>query len=72
MNMEVKVELSTRKPIIVNNLASVSVIPINLLPPTKKGSAAFKRNQARLDTRNNRDEQLMSKSHLPNNLFVYI
>ena len=68
MNMGMKAEISTRKPIIENNLASVSGIPINLPPPTKKGSAVFKRNQIRLDTRNNVDEQLMSKLHLPNDL----
>ena len=68
INMGVKAILSTEKPIIVNNIASVSGLPINLPPPTKKGSAAFERNQARLDTRNDADEQLMSKSHLSNKL----
>ena len=46
----------------------MSGIPIDLPPPTKKGSVSFKRNQAHLDTRNDADEQLMSKSHLLNNL----
>ena len=68
MNIGVKAEISTMKPIIVNNLASVSRIPINLPLLTKKGSATLKRNQIRLDTRNNANEQLMSKLHLPNDL----
>ena len=68
INMGVKANFSTRKSILLNNLASVSGLPIDLPPPTKKGSALFKRNQTRLDTRNDADEQLMSKLHLPNNL----
>ena len=46
----------------------MSGLPIDLPPPTKKGLAFFKRNQACLDTRNDGDEQLMSKSHLLNDL----
>ena len=55
----------TGKHIIVNNFVPVSGVPINLQLPTKKGSAAFKRKQIRLDTRNNSYEELMSKLHLP-------
>ena len=66
--MGVKTTFSTQKPIIINNLASVSGPPIDLSPPTKKGLASFKRNQARLDTGNDANEQLMSKSPLPNDL----
>ena len=56
------------KPIIVNNFASILVVPINLELPTTKYSAAFNRNQTRLDTRNNAIEKLMSKLHLPTDL----
>ena len=60
------------KPIIVNNFASVLGVPINLEPPTKKGSVVFNRNQTRLDTCNDADEKLMSKLHLPTDLsFVF-
>ena len=39
-----KASFLTRKPIIISNLASVLGLPINLPPPSKKGSASFKRN----------------------------
>ena len=69
------------KPIIVNNFASMSGVPIKLEQPTigkqtiefpmthlTKGLAAFNRNQTCLDTCNNADENLISKLHLPNDL----
>ena len=49
----------------MNNFVSMSGVPINLEPPMKKGLAAFNRNQARLDTRNDADEKLMNYLLLP-------
>ena len=66
--MRTKASFSTWKPIIISNLASVSGLPINLPPPSKRGSTSFKRYQVRLDTSNDADENLISKSHLPNYL----